>query len=121
MHDQMTTLVGQALNNGTPIAGSLTTTLNEVTSNQASRLAAYRDRLPASIVFLLYACAIVTALLIGREQGVEGSTDIAGTVCFILLVSIAVYATLDLHRPESGLIRVSQEPIGRLLSSMTIQ
>lgn len=121
MHHQMTTLVEQAISDGTPIAVSLANTLNNVTSNQASRLAAYRDRLPASVVFLLYTCAIVTALLIGREQGVEGSTDVAGTVCFILLVSIAVYVTLDLNRPESGMIRVSQEPIERLLSPMPTQ
>jgi hypothetical protein len=121
MHDQMATLVGQALSDGTPIGGLLTSTFNEVTTNQVSRLAAYRDRLPASTVILLSACAIVTAMLIGREQGVEGSTDIAGTICFILLVSIAVYVTLDLNRPESGLIGVRQEPIERLLSSMPIR
>jgi hypothetical protein len=121
MHDEMTTLVGQAVTDGTPIAMLLASTLNSVTSNQASRLAAYRDRLPTSIVFLLYTCAIVTALLIGREQGVEGSTDVAGSVCFILLVSIAVYVTLDLNRPESGRIRVSQEPIEQLLSPKPIQ
>jgi hypothetical protein len=121
MHDQMTTLVGQAVSDGTLIAVSLANSLNNVTSNQASRLAAYRDRLPAEIVFLLYTCAIVTALLIGREQGVEGITDVAGTVCCILLVSIAVYVTLDLNRPESGLIRVPQEPIERLLSQMPKQ
>jgi hypothetical protein len=72
-------------------------------------------------VFLLYTCAIVTALLIGREQIVEGSADVAGTVCFILLVSIAVYVTLDLNRPESGMIRISQEPIERLKSLKPIQ
>jgi hypothetical protein len=121
MHDQMTTLVGEALSDGTPIAVSLANALNNVTSNQALRLAAYRDRLPASVVFLLYTCAIVTALLIGREQGVDGSTDVIGAVCFILLVSIAVYVTLDLNRPASGLIRVSQEPIEQLLSPMPIQ
>lgn len=115
MHDQMTTLVGQALGDGTPIAVSLANALNSMTSNQAARLAAYRDRLPATVVFLLYISALVAALLIGREQGVEGSTDIAGTVCFIMLVSIAVYVTLDLNRPESGLTRVSQEAIERLL------
>jgi hypothetical protein len=118
MHDEMTTLVGQAVSDGTPIAMLLGNTLNSVTSNQAFRIAAYRDRLPESIVFLLYMCAIVTALLIGREQGVGGSTDVAGTVCFILLVSIAVYVTLDLNRPESGQITVSQEPIEQLLSPM---
>ena len=116
MHDQMTALVEQAVSEGTPIAVPLTNALNSVTSNQTSRLAAYRDRLPSSIVFLLFTCAIVAALLIGREQGIEGSTDVAGMVCFILLVSIAVYVTLDLNRPENGLIRVSQEPIERLLS-----
>jgi hypothetical protein len=118
MHEDMITLVRQALNDGTPIAVSLTNTLNGVTSNQASRLAAYRDRLPPSILFLLCTSAIITALLIGREQGVEGSIEIAGIVCFILLVSVVVYVTLDLNQPESGLIRISQEPIERLLSSM---
>ncbi len=118
LHIRMTELVAQALSDGTPIAVSLTNTLNQVTSNQASRLAAYKDRLPTSIVILLFACAIVTALLIGREQGVANSSDIAGTLSFILLVSIAVYVTLDLNRPERGLIRVSQEPIERLLASM---
>jgi hypothetical protein len=119
LHTQMTELVAQALSDRTPIAVSLTNTLNGVTSNQASRLAAYRDRLPTSILILLFACAIVTALLVGREQGAAGSFEIAGTLCFILLVSLAVYVTLDLNRPESGLIRVSQEPIERLLNSMS--
>jgi len=57
-------------------------------------------------------------LLVGREQGNDDDYDVAGTLCFIFLVSIAVYVTLDLNRPERGLIRVSQEPIERLLSSM---
>jgi hypothetical protein len=119
MHARMTEIVGQALSGGTPIAVSLTNTLNDVSSNQASRLAAYRDRLPTAIVILLFACAIVTALLIGREQGAAGSSDMAGTLCFILLVSITVYVTLDLNQPERGWIRVSQEPIERLMSSMS--
>ncbi len=118
MHGRMTGLVGQALSDGTPIAVSLTNTLNAVSSNQASRLSAYKERLPTSIVFLLFACAIITALLAGREQGNDDNFDVVGTLCFILLVSIAVYVTLDLNRPERGLIRVSQEPIERLLSSM---
>jgi len=51
------------------------------------------------------------------SQGQE-SSEIVGTLCFILLVSVAIYVTLDLNRPDRGLIRVSQEPIERLLSSM---
>jgi hypothetical protein len=118
MHSQMTELVRQALSDGTPIAASLTNTLNAVTSNQAARLDAFRGRLPTSIVMLLFVNAIITALLIGREQGSGGNSEVAGTLCFILLVSIAIYVTLDLNQPQLGLIRVSQEPIERLLSSM---
>jgi hypothetical protein len=117
MHGQMTELVGQALADGTPIAVSLTNTLNAVSSNQASRLSAYRERLPTSVLLLLFVSAIISALLSGLEQGNDDRSDLAGMLCFIFLVSFAVYVTLDLNRPESGLIRVSQEPIERLLSS----
>jgi hypothetical protein len=115
----MTEIVGEALSDGTPIAVSLTNTLNAVTSNQASRLAAYRDRLPTSILFLLFVCSVATVLLIGREQGAANNSETVGTLCFIILVSLAVYVTLDLNQPETGWIRVSQEPLERLLSSMS--
>jgi hypothetical protein len=44
-------------------------------------------------------------------------SNIAGTVCFIILVSFAVYVTLGLNQPDRGLVTVSQEPIQRLLST----
>ena len=78
LHREMTELVSQALSNGTPIAVSLTNTLNAVISNQASRLAAFRDRLPVSIVLLLFAGARVSVLLIGHDQGRADARDIAG-------------------------------------------
>jgi hypothetical protein len=118
MHSQMTDLVGQALNDGTPIAVPLTNTLNNVTSNHAARLAALRDRLPVTIVVLLFVSAIVTTMLIGRQQGVSGATELIGTLCFILLVCLAIYVTLDLNQPGRGFIVVSQEPFEKLLSSM---
>jgi hypothetical protein len=34
-----------------------------------------------------------SAMLVGREQGMADQSDIAGTVCFIILVSFAVYVT----------------------------
>lgn len=118
MQDQMTGLVDQALAAGTPIAVSLTNTLNGVTSSHAARLAAARDRLPASVVLLLLMSAVISSMLVGREQGVLDKADVAGTVSFIVLASFAVYVILDLNQPERGLITVSQEPIQRLLSSM---
>jgi hypothetical protein len=118
MHEQMSRLVAQALSNGTPIAVSLTNTLNEVISFNASRLDAIRDRVPSVIALLLFAAAIISTLLIGREQGAAGEADVIGTVCFIALVALAVFVTWDLNQPSRGLILTSQEPFERLLSSM---
>jgi uncharacterized membrane protein len=118
MQDQMTALVDQALVAGTPIAVSLTNTLNGVTSNHAARLAAVRDRLPTSVVWLLLMSAVFSSMLVGREQGTSDKADLAGTICFMVLASFVVYVILDLNQPERGLITVNQEPIERLLSSM---
>lgn len=119
MHNQMVQLISAALTDGTPIAVPLTTTLNAVTSRHAERLAAVRDRLPTSIVMLLLISAVVSAMLVGREQGVANEEDLAGTVCFIVLVSVAIFVTLDLNQPNRGFITVDQEPIQRLLSTMS--
>jgi len=118
-HQQMTELVSQALSDGTPIAVPLTNTLNAVTTKHAVRLAAVSDRLPATVAILLVTTAIISTMLIGREQGATGEREIAGTICFILLVTLVMYVIFDLNRPESGLIRISQQPIERLLSSMS--
>jgi hypothetical protein len=118
MHVQMVELVEQGLRDDTPIAVPLTNTLNALTSNFAARLAAFNDRLPDGVVVLLFASAILSTMLIGRQQGVLDTLEFAGTLTFILLVCLTVYVTLDLNQPQRGFIRASQEPIERLLLPM---
>lgn len=119
MHGQMVELVSEALTEGTPIAVSLTNTLNAVTSNNAQRLAAVRTRLPAAIVLLLLISAVISALLVGREQGALGEEDLAGTLAFVVLVCLVIFVTLDLNQPNRGFTRVDQESIQRLISTMS--
>lgn len=116
----MAALVAQALSNGTPIAVPLTNTLNAVGSANSARIAAFQDRLPSEIKLLLLISAIITTLLTGYEGGKHRSMPIAGLVSFILLVTLAVYVTLDLNNPTTG-IYASQQPIERVLSSMNGQ
>jgi hypothetical protein len=118
MHAQMTDLTAQAINEGTPIAVPLMNTLNGLISAQAARLAAIRDVLPASIVLLLFVSAIISTMLVGRDQGLTGRVEIVGTLAYIALVTLAVYVTLDLNQPQTGMVTVSQESLQRLLSSM---
>jgi hypothetical protein len=118
MQNEMTAFVGEAIEQGTPIANPLTNTLNELTSAHAARLAAIRNRLPTTIVILLFCAAILSMSLVGERQGVTGVRHNGGTLGLILLVCLVVYVTLDLNQPDRGVIRVSQEPMRRLLASM---
>jgi hypothetical protein len=119
MYKQMLELVSEALADGTPIGVPLTNALNAVTSSHAERLAAVRDRLPTIIVVLLLISAVVSAMLVGREQEVAHEEDLAGTISFIVLVSCIIFVTLDLNQPNRGFISIDQEPIQRLLSTMS--
>ena len=114
----MTELVGDALATGTPIAIPLTNTLNNVTSSHAARLAAYRDRLPWSIVLLLLLSSVIPAYLMGQQQAAAQKLHPAGMLSFIFLVTMVINVTLDLNQPTTGMITVSQEPMKRLIESM---
>ena len=118
MHNRMQELVGQAVDAGTPVVVPLVQTLNGVTSNHASRLSAFRDQLPSSVVALLFLATVLCMALIGRQEGVAGERHFGTVVGFVFLVSVAVWVTLDLNQPQRGLITVSQEPLERLLSGM---
>jgi hypothetical protein len=114
---RMTQLVSQALADGTPAAVPLTNTLNNVTSNYAARVFAVHDRLPWSIVVVMFIASVVAMLLMGHQQGATRKPSVIGVAGFILLVSLVVVVTLDLNQPYSGLITVSQEPMERLRAS----
>ena len=117
-HNAMTVLVREVIGRGTSIAVPLTYSLNEVTSSNNSRLAAYEDRLPPSIMWLLMISSVITSLLVGRAQGKQQGLLPLGTASFIVIVALCVYATLDLNQPERGLVTVSQRPIERMLESV---
>jgi len=118
MHERMQTLVGEAVDAGTPVTVPLVNTLNALTSNHASRVHAYRDRLPASIVFLLALSALIAMALMGIHQGEANERHFGATFGFIMLASLVMGVTLDLNQPERGMISVSQEPMRRVLSGM---
>jgi hypothetical protein len=118
MQDRMQSLVGEAVDGGTPVVVPLVNTLNEVTSINAARLAARRDRLPVSIVLLLFLSSMVVMALIGRHPSVSGKPRLGAAAGFTVLVCMVVCVILDLNQPNRGWITVSQEPLRRLLAGM---
>jgi hypothetical protein len=77
-----------------------------------------RDRLPESIVLLLFLAAVVSVGLMGRQQRASKERRLGATVGFVVLVCMVVLVTLDLNQPQRGWITVSQEPLQRLLMGM---
>jgi hypothetical protein len=120
MHGQMQSLVKQAVDGETPVAVPLVNTLNALTSSHTARLAAVRDRLAPSIVLLLFLAALLSVVLVGRQQGSSGEWRPGATLCFIALVCMAVWVTLDLNQPQRGWIVVSQEPLEQLLKGIEV-
>ncbi len=118
MQNRMQLLVKQAVDLGTPITVPLVNTLNEVTSAHIARLAAKSDRLQPSVVILLFLTALISMVLMGRHQGASGDPHLAGTIGFVVLVSVTIWVILDLNQPHRGAIQVSQEPMERVLSGM---
>jgi hypothetical protein len=116
---RMTNLVNKAIAEGTPIAMPLTNTLNNVTSSNASRLAMYQERLPWSIVLLLFLGSVIPAFLVGEKQGATQKVHLSGSISFIVLVTLVVFVILDLNQPHRGMIRVSQDPLARVIQSMS--
>ena len=119
MHNEMQSLVKVALDDGTPIAVSLINTFNDVTSSHDARLAAIRNRLPASIVLLLCMSAVVSMVQIGMQHGKLDERELTTGIGFVLLVCLCVCVTLDLNQPHGGMITISQEPMQRLLASLS--
>lgn len=119
MHNELQSLVKQAVDDGTPITIALVNTLNDLTSSHDARLAAVRNRLPPSIVVLLCLSAIVSMIQIGMQHGELSERELATSIGFILLVSLCVWVTLDLNQPQGGMITISQEPLQRLLANLS--
>jgi drug/metabolite transporter (DMT)-like permease len=118
MHARMTDIAAEAVADGAAIAVPLTNTLNNVTSSHASQLAADKERLPGIIVVLLLLGSVVPTFLMGLHQGASHTAHLSGTCSFVVLVTLVIFVTLDLNQPTSGLIRVSQESLERLVQSM---
>ncbi len=118
MHGELLAPVDRAIRRSTPITVPLVNTLNELTSSHASRLSAYRDRLPASIVLTLLIAAVVAMGLAGHRAGTSRRFLPAPTLGFTILFGLVVGITLDLNQPQQGTIRISQEPLERIARSL---
>jgi hypothetical protein len=96
----------------------LTNTANATIDLAASRKAALSARLPSSVVLALLVYAVISAGILGYvTQGNRRGTQISSALLFVLL-TLAISLILDLDRPRTGSIVVSQAPLLDLKASI---
>ena len=75
-------------------------------------------RVPASIWFVLSALMVLGMMAMGYQTGVSGSRRSNARVILALSFSLVIALIVELDRPDSGFIRVSQQPQIDLLNDL---
>jgi hypothetical protein len=103
-----------------PVAGlnlALVQTLNETFDLAATRRAAREAHVPLAILRALALCSVTVAVLVGYSEG-PGRRDTGMLVGVLLLVTLAFCLILDLDRPQTGSVRVSEAPLVRAVEDI---
>ena len=98
----------------TPVVALFLSALNETIDLHAKRLAQFQNRVPESVLLLLYLFATVAMLITGYGSGLRTQRCVLPTVAMVVLLSTSLYVIVDLDRPRQGLINVIQESLIRL-------
>lgn len=91
----------------TPLAALLVTTTNESIDLAAERKATREARIPPRILRVLMLYALIAAVMVGYEKGRHR----AATSLLFVLLTLAASLVVDLDRPTTGGIKVSQQPM----------
>ncbi len=86
-------------------------TLNEMIDEQGKRLAALRNRVPNIVMLALFGIAAVATAFAGYGSGFEARRIRLPIYVMALLLSAVLLLILDLDRPTTGFIEVSQQPM----------
>lgn len=92
--------------------------MNESFDLAAARSAARMARLPAQVVNVLLLYMLLSAAMLGYVLSGEGRAHRIATAQLMVLLVLAFSLILDLDRPRSGAIHVSQQPLEDLRASM---
>lgn len=95
-----------------------TQSLNEMIDANGRRIASLRNNLPDTIWLMLILVNALSMASLGFEFGLGGSRRWFGICLLVIAFTCVILFIADLDRPQSGLIRVSQQPLLDLLAQI---
>ena len=96
----------------------LAQSLNDVIDLSSEQASARDNHVPETVLWMLLVAAVLTGFLGGYACGATAQRNVLVTSVFAVLVTLVIYAILDLDRPRRGLIRVNQQAMSSLRESL---
>ena len=100
-------------------AGLFVQTLNDTIDFDAKRNAAFQNRVPGVVIWLLFGVAVAAVGMVGYNDGLGSQRHFMGAVLIIILLVVIIWVTIDLDLPQYGLIRVNQQSMLNLQDFIT--
>lgn len=94
-----------------PVAATIVTATNEMFDVASARKAERIARVPGRVIEVLILYAMMSAAIVGYVLGGSGGKHRVVTTILFALLTLALLLILDLDRPWSGGITVSQQPM----------
>jgi hypothetical protein len=112
MHNQLWTIAADATEaDNTVKTGLFVQSLNEMIDLDEIRQTALRNRIPDSIWFMFSVVTIFSMLALGYEFGLSGARNWVIIILLTIVFSTVIFLIIDLDRPQTGLVQVSQQPL----------
>ncbi len=94
----------------TPASSLFVSAVNEVIDMHGRRVArAVRNPIPPVIMVTLYGVSLLVVVALGFSRGLGGDRNAVATTLLALILAVVLNLILDLDRPASGYLRVSQQ------------
>jgi hypothetical protein len=113
LHRQMWELVKAEALRDPPMKGAegLIQSLTDEWTIQRQRVHAFENRVPDTVVLLLFGGAIISMAAVGFAAGIANHRGTAGKWLLAVLLAGTILVVLDLDRPRRGIFKISQDPM----------
>jgi hypothetical protein len=91
--------------------------MNESFGLAEARAAARLAHVPDQVLSVLLLYAVLAAAMLGYTSAAKGKPQRIATASVVVLLTLALVMILDIDRPRSGAIQVSQQPLEELKQS----
>jgi hypothetical protein len=91
--------------------------VNESFDTASARMAARAAHVPDRVLDILLLYAVLSAAMLGYASAAKGRPHRMATAMVLVLLTLALVMILDVDRPRSGAIQVSQQPLEDLQRS----